>query len=106
MARYPQEQKAQTREQIVTAASQAVRARGVAAVSIPALMGRLGLTHGGFYAHFASKDALAAEACARPLLKRSEELAQMPPGAASVQQVITAYVSPQKRDNPEEGCPL
>lgn len=106
MARYPKEQRAQTREQIVTAASRAFRAEGVAEVSIPTLMGRLGLTHGGFYAHFDSKDALAAEACARPLLKRSQELAEMPPGAASLQQVITAYVSPQKRDNPAEGCPL
>ncbi|MFN8511563.1 MAG: TetR/AcrR family transcriptional regulator [Thermomicrobiales bacterium] len=106
MARYPKEQKAQTREQILTAASQAFREQGIAEVSIPALMGKLGLTHGGFYAHFPSKDALAAEASIRPLQKRSAELAQMTPGPEAVQQVIAAYISPQKRDNPADSCPL
>ena len=51
MARYPKEQKAQTREQIVVAASQAFREEGIADVSIPALMGRLGLTHGRNFTH-------------------------------------------------------
>ena len=49
----------------VVAASQAFREEGIADVSIPALMGRLGLTHGGFYAHFPNKDALVAEVKAR-----------------------------------------
>ena len=106
MARYPKAQKAQTRERIVAAASQAFRARGIAEVSIPALMGQLGLTHGGFYAHFPSKEALAAEACSLPLLARSQELAELPPGAESLAEVITAYISPEKRDNPGESCPL
>ena len=106
MARYPKEQKAQTREQIVTTASRAFRARGVAAVSIPELMGQLGLTHGGFYAHFDSKDALVAEACARPLLNRGAALAEAPPGAETLREVITAYIDPLKRDNPAESCPL
>lgn len=106
MARYPKEQKAQTREQIVATASRAFRTRGVGEVSIPALMGQLGLTHGGFYAHFPSKEALAAEACARPLLARSRELAALPPGAESLARVITAYIDPRKRDNPGESCPL
>jgi len=106
MARYPKEQKAQTREQIVVAASQAFRAEGIADVSIPALMGRLGLTHGGFYAHFPNKDALVAEACARPLVNRSRELANLPSDGASLQGVIGAYLSPQKRDNPADSCPL
>ncbi len=106
MARYPKEQKAQTREQIVKAASQAFRAQGIAAVSIPALMGQLGLTHGGFYAHFPTKDALTAEACARPLLNRSAALATAPTDVETLQQVITAYISPRQRDNPAESCPL
>ena len=106
MARYPKEQKAQTREQIVKAASQAFRAQGIAEVSIPALMGQLGLTHGGFYAHFPSKDALVAEACARPLLNRTAALASAPTDVETLQQVITAYLSPRQRDNPAESCPL
>ncbi|MGN6700497.1 MAG: TetR/AcrR family transcriptional regulator [Thermomicrobiales bacterium] len=106
MTRYPQAHKAQTHAQVVATASAAFRAQGVTAVSIPALMNQLGLTHGGFYAHFPSKDALAAEACARPLLRRSEELAQLPPGAEALRQVIAAYISPQQRDHPGESCPL
>lgn len=106
MARYPKEQKAQTREQIVKAASQAFRAQGIAEVSIPALMGELGLTHGGFYAHFPSKDALVAEACARPLLNRSATLAAAPTSVETLREVITSYLSPRQRDNPAESCPL
>ncbi len=106
MARYPKEQKAQTREQIVKAASQAFRAQGIADVSIPTLMGQLGLTHGGFYAHFPSKDALAAEACARPLLNRTVALEAAPANVETLQQVINAYISPRQRDNPAESCPL
>ena len=106
MARYPKEQKAQTREQIVKAASQAFRAQGIAEVSIPALMGELGLTHGGFYAHFPSKDALAAEACARPLLNRTVALDAAPANVEALRQVINTYLSPRQRDNPAESCPL
>lgn len=106
MARYPKEQKAQTREQIVNAASQAFRAQGIADVSIPALMGQLGLTHGGFYAHFPSKEALVAEACARPLLNRSAALAAAPASVETLQQLITSYISPRQRDKPAESCPL
>lgn len=106
MPRYPKEQKARTREQIVAAASRAFRAEGIAEVSIPGLMGRLGLTHGGFYAHFASKDALVAEACARPLLNKSAALAALPPGDAALRDVIAVYLSPRQRDNPAESCPL
>jgi TetR/AcrR family transcriptional regulator, transcriptional repressor for nem operon len=106
MARYPKEQKARTREQIVAAASQAFREEGIAEVSIPALMARLGLTHGGFYAHFPSKEALVAEACARPLESRSRELATLPPDGAALRAVIAAYISAQRRDNPADSCPL
>src|SRR4051812_17331432 len=106
MARYPKEQKAQTRERIVVAASQAFREQGIAEVSIPALMGKLGLTHGGFYAHSKNKAAPAAEPSTRPLQKRSEKLATMTPAPEATQQVIAPYTTPQKRDNPADSCPL
>lgn len=106
MARYPKEQKAQTRERIVTAASRAFREQGVAEVSLPSLMGGLGLTHGGFYAHFPSKDALVAEACALPLLNRIEVLAASPRDADTLRDTIATYLSAERRDNPATSCPL
>ena len=65
MVRYPRGHKEKTRDQIVDTAARAFREEGVAGVGIGELMGRAGLTHGGFYAHFPSKDALVAEACSR-----------------------------------------
>ena len=106
MARYPKEQKARTRERIVAAAAEAFREEGIADVSVPMLMRRLGLTHGGFYAHFPSKEALVAEACARPLLNRSAALADLPPDPETLHDLIGTYVSADRRDNPAESCPL
>src|SRR5260370_24748469 len=65
--RRSREQKRQAHERIPRAAARAFRAGGVERVGIAALMGDAGLTHGGFYAHFASKDALVGEAAASGL---------------------------------------
>src|SRR2546423_14150287 len=54
--------KTETRERILHAAASAFRAEGVAAIGVGDVMGRAGLTHGGFYGHFASKEQLVAEA--------------------------------------------
>ena len=58
------EEAAQTRKGIVTAASEEFRKNGIVATGLNDLMSAAGLTHGGFYKHFASKDQLVAEACA------------------------------------------
>ena len=55
------ERKAETREKILSAAGALFRKRGIDAVGVDAIMHAAGLTHGGFYAHFASKEALVAE---------------------------------------------
>ena len=60
---------------IEDAASRLFRARGLAGVSVAELMAEAGLTHGGFYAHFPSKDALAASACARGVRARRCQVA-------------------------------
>ena len=60
--RYDETHKQETRKRVVKAAAAAVRARGPDGVSVSEIMGEVGLTHGGFYAHFPSKDALLAEA--------------------------------------------
>lgn len=62
--RYSPEHKEKTRAQMLTAAAQQMRLRGPDGVSVAALMRRVGLTHGGFYAHFKSKDQLIAAAVA------------------------------------------
>jgi len=61
MARYPAEHKGETRQRILEASDALMKDRGVEAASVEAVMRRAGLTVGGFYAHFASKDELAAE---------------------------------------------
>lgn len=109
--RYAKGHKETTRQQILDAASHAFRAEGVGGVGIGDLMGQVGLTHGGFYAHFDSKEALLAEACARGLRESVEHLltaaavASAPDGNATPA-IIRAYLSRQHRDNPATGCVL
>ena len=62
--RKSREEAAQTRKRIVTAASEEFRKNGIVATGLNDLMSAAGLTHGGFYKHFESKDQLVAEACA------------------------------------------
>ncbi|WP_216329683.1 TetR/AcrR family transcriptional regulator [Deinococcus aestuarii] len=101
MARYGSGHARETREKILTAASLAFKADGLNTVGIGRLMGKAGLTHGGFYAHFSSKDALVQETLARSLRKTSTNLLQAaattpPYGLGGV---IRSYVSRQHRDH-------
>jgi TetR/AcrR family transcriptional repressor of nem operon len=69
-------------------------------VGVADLMAAAGLTHGGFYNHFASKEALIAEASAKGFLETSERYA-----GHDVARLINAYVSRQHRDARGKGCP-
>lgn len=107
--RYSSAHKQQTRRHIVQAAARTFRAAGVHGVAIPHLMGQVGLTHGGFYAHFGSKDALVAEACAQGLSEMGERLfsaADQAPPEERLAVVVNAYLSRQHRDDPATGCVL
>lgn len=107
MVRYPGGHKEKTREQIVSAAARAFREEGVAGVSVGELMGRAGLTHGGFYAHFRSKDQLVAEACRCALRESSTRLieaARKAPPEERLAAFIRAYASAAHRDDPGGGC--
>ncbi len=101
--------KARTRARIVDAAARAFRERGVDTVAIADVMHAAGLTHGGFYAHFANKDALLAEAAVRGLAdsRRSfvTEAAEAEP-SAPLREIIRRYVSRYHRDHPGEGCAM
>ena len=107
MVRYSKEHKEQTRRRILEAAARAYREEGVDGVGIGELMQSIGLTHGGFYAHFASKDALVAEACESvrsELATRFFQEAEEVGGAEGLRQVIRSYVSRRHRDAPGMGC--
>jgi len=101
--------KAQTRTRIVAAAARAFRERGVESVAIADVMRAAGLTHGGFYAHFRSKDALVAEATASGLVDSRREFVSDAAEAnpeAPLREVIRRYVSRYHRDHQAEGCAM
>lgn len=101
--------KERTRERIVEAAAAALRARGVDGVSIAEIMAEAGLTHGGFYAHFASKDDLlraALDSANGQTLDMLTDATQSKPAAERVDAVVDAYLSPKHAAHPERGCPL
>lgn len=103
------EHKERTRERIVHAAAAAVRAHGVDGVSIAEIMAEAGLTHGGFYAHFGSKDDLlraALDAANGQTLDMLSAATQSMPAEQRIDAVIDAYLSPKHAAHPERGCPL
>lgn len=109
MPRASRAQAEQHREEIVTEAARLFRERGLAAVTVADVTGAVGMTHGGFYKHFASKEALAAEAASRAFKQAVELEESLAAGALDRegrwQAVIDQYLSPAHRDSPGEGCP-
>lgn len=108
MAKRSAAEKARTHEQILQHASETFRKNG-SGVGIGALMKNLGLTHGGFYRHFDSKDALFLDAVALALVeiaKRLDQIAQSAPVGRQLEAIITAYLSPEHLEHPETWCAL
>jgi TetR/AcrR family transcriptional regulator, transcriptional repressor for nem operon len=107
VTRYAPEHKDQVHRRIVSRAAVQLRQKGVRGVSVAELMQSAGLTHGGFYAHFASKEALIAEACSHVMAGTAERLSAAADGVeplASRAALIEAYLSPAHRDDPGRGC--
>jgi len=106
---WPKDHKSRTRTRIVQAAAAAFRAGGISGVRVEGVMARAGLTHGGFYAHFTSKDALLREsldyAGNQTVGMLSTPLAEVPP-ERRLRAVIDAYLSPAHVTRPERGCPI
>ena len=98
-----------THERIVEVAARAIRRSGYDGTGVADIMKEAGLTHGGFYAHFASRDALLAEAGdragAEAVAVASRLAAAAPPGQA-LQAIMQAYLSPQHIAAIETGCPV
>lgn len=103
--RYSSNHKAETRKRIIGEASRRFRKDGVEGTGLVPLMKALGLTHGGFYAHFASKDALV-EASLASAAEQAFERWPEPRDSEELLAFVASYLSPEHRDNPDEGCPL
>src|SRR5690349_21965901 len=102
------EQAAQNRERIVEIAAQLFRERGFEGIGVADLMNEAGLTHGGFYGHFSSKEDLIAEASARAFegsLAVWCSLAERSPGDP-LSAIARVYLSGEHRDSPGAGCLL
>ena len=102
------EQAAQNRERIIEAAAQLFRERGFEGIGVADLMKEAGLTHGGFYGHFSSKDDLIAEAAARALTRSLALLSNLPERASDdpLSAIASAYLTSKHRDDPGSGCLL
>ena len=109
MPRVSKAQAAQNRSTILDASARLFRERGIDGVSVADLMSDAGLTHGGFYGHFASKEALAGEACAHAFTqtrdRRREKLAKAAPGSDRLGLHADRYLSASNVGAPGEGCP-
>jgi AcrR family transcriptional regulator len=100
------EQAAANRERIVEVAGKLFRENGFDGIGVTDLMKAAGLTHGGFYGHFRSKDDLAAEACSRTMARASERwatLARTSPGDARAE-IVKQYLTESHCDG-REGMP-
>ena len=100
------EQMAENRARILDAAAALFRERGFAGIGVADLMKAAGLTHGGFYGHFASKEELMARASERALagsLGGWRRLVEQAPDDA-LRRIVRSYLSEAHRDHPEQGC--
>ncbi|MGP9434477.1 TetR/AcrR family transcriptional regulator [Ewingella sp. AOP8-B2-18] len=107
--RYESEHKAKIREQILNEAAKAIRINGPEKVSVAGVMSQAGLTHGGFYAHFASKEALIEAAIGQMFDQSMARWDRDNQDLAPREQLagyIDFYLSPWHRDNPSQGCPV
>ncbi len=107
--RYQPEHKLETHQKIVKDASRRVRAEGLNGAAVVAVMRDTGLTHGGFYKHFGSKDDLLVESLSQAFREFTDDLVraaeQSPPGEAW-KTIVKTYLRPELCNHPERGSPL
>ena len=103
------EQKAETRQRILEAAGSLFRQHGIDAVGVDAIMHAAGLTHGGFYAHFASKEALVAEVSTASLARsaaRWQRISKDEPCEVALARIVGSYLDPAHVAAVRQGCVL
>jgi TetR/AcrR family transcriptional repressor of nem operon len=105
--RYSKEHKQETHARIVRKASVRLREKGAHGVGVADLMKEAGLTHGGFYAHFASREALVIEAFNYAMDRATErwrKLAEETPPEKRLAAIVESYLTTIHRDDPGHGC--
>lgn len=101
---HSRQDKAASHDRIVRIAADRFREAGVGALSVAELMQEAGLTHGGFYRHFGSRDDLVAEALEEALAQGRASTAAAAAAGADYAAIVTDYVSAKHRDGPATGC--
>jgi TetR/AcrR family transcriptional regulator, transcriptional repressor for nem operon len=105
--RYSREHKHQTHARIVKKASVKLREKGAHGIGVADLMKDAGLTHGGFYAHFDSREALVIEAFTHAMDRSTErwrKLSEETPAEKRLSKIVNTYLAPVHRDDPGHGC--
>src|SRR5450755_940566 len=106
---YSREHKLETHARIVKKASVRLREKGAHGIGVADLMKDAGLTHGGFYAHFDSRDALVIEAFAYAMDRGTErwrKLAEQTPPEKRLAMIVESYLTAVHRDDPGHGCAI
>ncbi|WP_233808240.1 TetR/AcrR family transcriptional regulator [Paraburkholderia sp. HP33-1] len=109
LARKTASRKEITHERIVEVAARAIRRSGYDGTGVADIMKEAGLTHGGFYAHFPSREVLLAEAADRAgaeAVALSEQIAASVPPEQALPSIVRAYLSKEHREAIETGCPV
>jgi TetR/AcrR family transcriptional repressor of nem operon len=105
--RYSKEHKLETHARIVKKASVRLREKGAHGIGVADLMKEAGLTHGGFYAHFDSREALVIEAFTHAMDRSTErwrKLAEQTSPEKRLAMIVNTYLTPLHRDDPGHGC--
>ena len=107
--RYSESHKERTRLRVLGEAAAAIRTKGAERVSVAEIMADAGLTHGGFYAHFESKDDLVAQAITHMFDGVYDRFLRVTEGrepAAAIASYVDSYLSPSHRRGRANGCPI
>src|SRR5580693_10446485 len=107
--RYSREHKQETHTRIVKKAAVLLREKGAHGIGVADLMKEAGLTHGGFYAHFDSREALVIEAFAYAMDRSTErwrKIAALTPPDKRLATIVDSYLTPVHRDDPGHGCAI
>jgi len=107
--RYSRQHKLETHARIVKKASVRLREKGAHGIGVADLMKDAGLTHGGFYAHFDSREALVIEAFTHAMDRSTErwrKLAEQTTPEKRLDMIVNTYLTPLHRDDPGHGCAI
>ena len=107
--RYSKEHKQETHDRIVRKASVRLREKGAHGIGVADLMKDAGLTHGGFYAHFDSREALVVEAFAYAMdrsIAHWRKKAELTPPDKRLAAIVDSYLTQTHRDDPGHGCAI